>query len=41
MYRILLADDEGIVINSLSMIINKNFEGQFEIESAKSGRMAI
>ncbi len=41
MYRILLADDEGIVINSLSMIISKNFEGQFEIESAKSGRMAI
>ena len=41
MYRIMLADDEGIVINSLSMIINKNFEGQFEIESAKSGRMAI
>lgn len=37
----MLADDEGIVINSLSMIINKNFEGQFEIESAKSGRMAI
>lgn len=41
MYRILLADDEGIVINSLTMIINKNYEGQFEIESAKSGRMAI
>ena len=41
MYRILLADDEGIVVNSLSMIISKNFEGQFEIESAKSGRMAI
>ena len=41
MYRILLADDEGIVINSLSMIIEKNYEGQFEIESAKSGRMAI
>lgn len=41
MYRILLADDEGIVINSLSMIITKNFESQFEIETAKSGRMAI
>ena len=41
MYRILLADDEGIVINSLTMIISKNFEGQFEVESAKSGRMAI
>ncbi len=41
MYRIMLADDEGIVINSLTMIIEKNFDGQFEIESAKSGRMAI
>ena len=37
----MLADDEGIVINSLSMIISKNFEDLFEIESAKSGRMAI
>jgi len=41
MYRIMLADDEGIVINSLSFIIEKNFEGQFEIETAKSGRSAI
>ncbi len=41
MYRILLADDEGIVINSLSIIISKNYEGQFEVETAKSGRMAI
>ena len=41
MYRILLADDEGIVINSLSMIISKNYDSQFEIETAKSGRMAI
>ena len=41
MYRILLADDEGIVTNSLSFIIEKNFEGQYEIETAKSGRAAI
>lgn len=41
MYRILMADDEGIVLNSLSMIIEKNFSGQFEVETAKSGRMAI
>lgn len=41
MYRIMMADDEGIVLNSLSMIIEKNFEGQFEIETAKSGRLAI
>ena len=41
MYRLLMADDEGIVLNSLSMIIEKNFTDQFEIETAKSGRMAI
>ena len=41
MYRIMLADDEGIVLNSLSFIIEKNYEGQFEIETAKSGRSAI
>lgn len=41
MYRIMMADDEGIVLNSLSMIIEKNFGDQFEIETAKSGRMAI
>ena len=41
MYRILLADDEGIVINSLKFIIEKNFEGMFEIETAKTGRGAI
>ena len=41
MYRIMLADDEGIVLNSLSFIIEKNFEGRFEVETAKSGRSAI
>lgn len=41
MYRILLADDEGIVINSLTFLIDKNYEGQFEIETAKTGRSAI
>lgn len=41
MYRIMLADDEGIVLNSLSFIIEKNYENQFEIETAKSGRSAI
>lgn len=41
MYRILLADDEGIVVNSLSFILDKNYEGQFEIETAKTGRSAI
>ena len=41
MYRIMLTDDEGIVLNSLTFLIEKNFEGQFEIETAKSGRAAI
>lgn len=41
MYRILLADDEGIVINSLSYIIEKNYSDIFEIQTAKTGRAAI
>lgn len=41
MYRVMLVDDEGIVTNSLSFLIEKNYEGQFEIETAKSGRAAI
>ena len=41
MYRILLADDEGIVLNSLEFIIEKNFSGSYELETAKTGRGAI
>ncbi len=41
MYKILLADDEGIVVDSLKMIIQKNYGSQCEIESAKTGRMVI
>lgn len=41
MYRILLADDEGIVLNSLEFIIEKNFSGKYELETAKTGRSAI
>ena len=41
MYRIMLADDEGIVTNSLSFLIEKNYPEQFDIETAKSGRAAI
>ncbi len=41
MYRILLADDEGIVLNSLEFIIEKNFSGKYELETAKTGRGAI
>ena len=41
MYRIMLADDEGIVIESLTFIIEKEFKGQCEIRSAKTGRAVI
>ena len=41
MYKIMLADDEGIVIDSLKFIIEKNFEGRCEVESAKTGRSVI
>lgn len=37
----MLADDEGIVINALSLIIEKNFKGLCIIESAKTGRSVI
>lgn len=41
MYRILLADDEGIVRDSLKLIIEKNFPDQCEIETARTGRDVI
>lgn len=41
MYRILLADDEGIMLESLKNIISKNFAGQCEVVTAKSGRIVI
>jgi len=41
MYKIMLADDEGIAIESLKYIIEKNFEGETIIESAKTGRKVI
>lgn len=41
MYRIMVADDEGIVRESLTMIINRNFSGQCQIETAKTGRDVI
>ncbi|SFR84532.1 helix-turn-helix domain-containing protein [Anaeromicropila populeti] len=41
MYKIMLADDEGIVIDSLRFIINKNFPGMCEIEHADTGRKVI
>ncbi len=41
MYKLLIADDEQIVIDSLSFIVNKSFSSVFTIESARSGREAI
>lgn len=41
MYRILLADDEGIVLNALEFIIEKNYSGKYELETAKTGLGAI
>lgn len=41
MYKIMLADDEGIVIDSLRFIIEKEFGDQCIIESAQTGRGVI
>ena len=41
MYRIMLADDEGIVIESLKFMIEKELGSECEIRSAKTGRSVI
>lgn len=41
MYKIMIADDEGIVIDALRFIIEKNFGDTCLIESAKTGRKVI
>ncbi len=41
MYKIMLADDEGIVIDSLKFIIEKEFGDECEIQFAKTGRSVI
>lgn len=41
MYKIMLADDEGIVIDSLRFIIEKEFGDECQIEFAKTGRNVI
>ena len=41
MYKIMLADDEGIVIDSLRFIIEKEFGNECEIVTAKTGRSVI
>ncbi len=41
MYKIMLADDEGIVIDSLKFIIEKEFGNRCQVEYAKTGRSVI
>ena len=41
MYRVMLADDEGIVIDSTKFIIEKEFGNLCQVEFAKSGRKMI
>lgn len=41
MYRILIADDEGIAIDSLTFLLEKNYHDRCEIRSARSGRAVI
>ena len=41
MYKIMLADDEGIVIDSLRFILQNEFGDECRIESAKTGRSVI
>ena len=41
MYRLLIADDEGIMLESFTEIIRKQFEDRITVSTAKSGRAAI
>lgn len=41
MYRLLVADDEQIVIDAIKFIIEKDLKGVIDIETAKSGREAV
>lgn len=41
MYRILIADDEGIMLYSLRTIIQKKLDGECEVYTAKTGRAVI
>lgn len=41
MYKVLLADDEGIELDALNYIIEKSFPGKCVVQSAKTGREAI
>ena len=41
MYRVMVCDDEGIVIDSMKFIIEKEFGNICEVACAKSGRSVI
>ena len=41
MYRIMLADDEGIMLEALRNIIESNFGDECEIATAKTGRAVV
>ena len=41
MYKIMIADDESIVVDALKFIIERNFAEECVIESAKTGRKGI
>ncbi len=41
MYRLLIADDEGIMLESLKSMISRQYGDEVEIETAKTGRSAI
>ena len=41
MYKILIADDEGIELDALTFILEKSFPGQCAIETAKTGYDAV
>ena len=41
MYRIMLADDEGIVVDSFTYILKEEFGDEVVIEAAKTGRSVI
>ncbi len=41
MYKILLADDEGIELDALTFILEKNFPGQCTVQTAKTGYDAV
>ena len=41
MYRILLADDEGIMLESLKKIIETEYGNECEIHCSQSGRVLV